>query len=138
MKSIFGILLILFTATTGWAQKFCTCQLERLTGIESDTIVYRASVTVFPEALVQEIFFGIIELNDEYFIEPDIIGKQYVYNTTDREVGDNWRSYGRAANLRHSLLTILSEDIYNVHCDNIYLDNQTHDFTTILSSVAKP
>lgn len=137
-RSIAGILLIfLFTITTGWAQKFCTCQLERLTEIETDTIIYMASLTIFPEAIVQEIFFGIIKDADEYFIEPDIGNRQYVYNETVREVSDNWRSYGRAANLRSSLLMILSEDLFNVHCSDIYLDNKTHDFTTILSSITK-
>lgn len=138
-RSIIGILLIfLFTITTSWAQKFCTCQLERLTEVGTDTIIYRASLTVFPEAVVQEIFFGIIKDADEYFIESDVEDRQYVYNETVREVSDSQRSYGRAANLRSSLLAILSKDIFNVHCSNIYLDNKTHDFTTILSSIEKP
>lgn len=135
-RTIFGMLLLFLLSTApGWAQKFCTCQLERVSDKDSDTIIYRAALTVFPEAAVQEVYFGIVQEEQSYYIESDVENRQYVYNASAREVSDPWRSYGRAPNLRSSLLTILSEDLFNVHCHDIYLDNQTHDFTTILSSI---
>lgn len=134
---ILGILFITLFTTLAWGQKFCTCQLERITELDSDTIIYRASLTVFPEAAVQEVYFGIVQDEFTYIIQTNMSDRQYIYDETAREVSDAWQSFGRAANLRSSLMAILSEDLFHVHCSNIYLDNKTHDFSTILSSIVE-
>lgn len=134
-RQILGILFITLFATAAWGQKFCTCQLERITELDSDTIIYHAALTVFPEAVVQEVYFGIVQEESTYIIQTNIGDRQYMYDEIAREVSDAWQSFGRAASLRSSLLSILSEDLFNVHCSNIYLDNKTHDFSTILTSI---
>ncbi len=132
---LLGILLMSLITTLAWGQKFCTCQLERLTALDSDTTIYRASLTVFPEAMVQEVFFGILQNESVYFIQADISDRQYVYDETERNVSNGGRNLGRAVSLRNSLLAILSEDLFNVYCPYIYLDNKTHDFSSILSDL---
>lgn len=136
-RKILGVLCITLFTTMAWGQKFCTCQLERLTEIDSDTIIYRAALSVFPEAAVQEVLFGIVQDGPVYLIQTDISDRQYKYDENAREISDAWQSFGRAASLRSSLLAILSEDLFHVHCSSIYLDDKVHDFSTILSSIVE-
>lgn len=139
MKSQFiGVLLvILFTTTMVWGQKFCTCQLEQLTEMDSDTIIYRASLTIFPEAVVQEVYFGILKAESIYHIQPDVGERMYYYDEAKRDLSDDWRSFGRAVSLRSSLLSILSKDLFSIHCASIYPDDKTYDFSSVLTSIYK-
>lgn len=118
-----------------WAQEFCTCNLQRLTAADSDTLVYVAAISVFPEAETQEVFFAVDgdEAEGEYRIRTNISDKVYSYNKDSNLVSDSWGDFGEAASIKKSLLEVLSKDLMSVHCSNIYLDNRTYDFSSILS-----
>lgn len=138
MKSRFiGVLLLTLLTTMAWGQKFCTCQLEQLTEMDSDTIIYRASLTVFPEAVVQEIYFGILKIESIYHIQSDVEERVYYYDEVERDLSDDRMSFGRAVSLRNSLLSILSKDLFSIHCANIYPDDKTYDFSSVLTSINK-
>ncbi len=138
-RQLIGALLLTLFTTLAWGQqKFCTCQLERLTEPESDTIVYRASLTVFPEAMVQEVHFGILQQDELYYIQPSIADRVYTYNEKERNLSSPWKSLGRVASLRSSLLAILSQDLFSTYCNDIYLDNKTHDFSSVLTLYRRP
>lgn len=126
----------LLFASSAWAQDFCTCNLERLTPADSDTSVYSASISVFPEAEVIEVYFAVA--GDEqgvYQIQTNISDKVYSYDKDTNVLSDSWGDFGKAVSVKKSLLAVLSKDLMSVHCANIYLDNQTYDFSSILSSV---
>lgn len=126
----------LLLSSTAWAQDFCTCNLERLTPADSDTAVYSAAISVFPEAEVHEVYFAVA--GDEqgiYQIQTNISDKVYAYDKDTNVLSDSWGDFGKAVSVKKSLLEVLSKDLMSVHCANIYLNNRTYDFSTILSSI---
>ena len=135
MKYLLFILMTLGVVATAWSQDFCTCNLQRLTPADSDTSVFSASISIFPEADIQEVYFAVA--GDEqgvYQIQTNISDKVYSYDRDTNVVSDSWGDFGRAASIKKSLLEVLSKDLMQVYCTNIYLDNQTYDFSSILSS----
>ena len=136
MKLLLTITLgSLLLSSSAWAQDFCTCNLERLTPADSDTSVYSAAISVFPEAEVHEVYFAVA--GDEqgvYQIQTNISDKVYSYDKETNILSDSWGDFGKAVSVKKSLLEVLSKDLMSVHCANIYLDNQTYDFSSILSS----
>lgn len=137
MKRLFSLVLVVIsTAALVQAQDICTCNLERLTPADSDTSVFSANISVFPEAEVIEVFFAIAgDENGTYQIQTNISDKAYSYDKETNVVSDSWGDFGRAASVKKSLLEVLSKDLMRVQCPNIYLDNQTYDFSSILSSL---
>ena len=123
-------------ASSAWAQDFCTCNLERLTPADSDTAVYSAAISVFPEAEVHEVFFAVAgDAQGVYRIQTNISDKVYSYDKDSNVLSDSWGDFGNAVSVKKSLLEVLSKDLMSVHCANIYLDNKTYDFSAILSSL---
>ncbi len=136
MKRFFFLIgLSLLLTGPAWAQEFCTCNLQRLTSADSDTLVYIAAISVFPEAEMQEVFFAVDgdEETGEYRIRTNISDKVYAYNKETNLVSDSWGDFGRAASIKKSLMEVLSKDLLRVHCSNIYLNKRTYDFSSILS-----
>ena len=135
MKYLFSFLITVLFASTAWSQQFCTCNLERLTPADSDTSVYSASISIFPEAEIQEVYFAVA--GDEqgiYQIQTNISDKVYSYDRHTNVISDSWGDFGTAASIKKSLLEVLSKDLMQAYCTNIYLDNRTYDFSSILSS----
>lgn len=135
MNYLLSLLVAFATISTAWSQDFCTCNLQRLTPADSDTSVYSASISIFPEADVQEVYFAVG--GDEqgiYQIQTNISDKIYSYDKDTNVISDSWGDFGRAASIKKSLLEILSKDLMQAYCENIYLDNRTYDFSSILSS----
>ncbi len=135
MKRLYIIFASLFLlSNVALAQDFCTCNMERLTEASSDTLVFSASISVFPEAEIHEVFFAVSgDGEGSYLIQTNISDKTYTYDKGDNRVADAWGSFGRAASVKKSLLEILSKDLMRVQCGNIYLDKQTYDFSSVLS-----
>ena len=136
MKRFFTLIgLSVLLTSPAWAQEFCTCNLQRLTSADSDTLVYIAAISVFPEAETQEVFFAVDgdEETGDYRIRTNISDKVYSYDKDSNLVSDSWGDFGEAASIKKSLLEVLSKDLMRVHCSNIYLDNRTYDFSSILS-----
>ncbi len=136
MKRFFTLIgLSVLLTSPAWAQEFCTCNLQRLTSADSDTLVYIAAISVFPEAEVQEVFFAVDgdEETGNYRIRTNISDKVYAYDKDSNVVSDAWGDFGEAASIKKSLLEVLSKDLMRVHCSNIYLDKRTYDFSSILS-----
>lgn len=136
MKRFFTIIFLSALLTgPAWAQEFCTCNLQRLTSADSDTLVYVADISVFPEAETQEVYFAVDgdEETGEYRIRTNISDKVYAYNKETNLVSDSWGDFGEAASIKKSLMEVLSKDLMSVHCSNIYLDKRTYDFSSILS-----
>lgn len=134
LKSGLLILLILLVVKPVFSQEFCTCNLQRETEWDSDTLIYSVGLTVFPESRVHKLYFAIAQDEEEiYFIQSNISDKHYVFFKDAHSVEDQWGSFGRAVSLRKALLEILSKDMFGVQCPNIYLDNRTYDFSSILT-----
>lgn len=136
MKRFFTIIgLSILLTSPAWAQEFCTCNLQRLTSADSDTLVYMAAISVFPEAETQEVFFAVDgdEETGEFRIRTNISDKVYAYDKDSNIVSDAWGDFGEAASIKKSLMEVLSKDLMRVHCSNIYLDKRTYDFSSILS-----
>ena len=135
MKYLLSLLIAPIFATAAWSQEFCTCNLERLTPADSDTSVFSASISVFPEAEIHEVYFAVAG-DDQgiYQIQTNISDKVYAYDSDTNIVSDSWGDFGRAASIKKSLLEVLSKDLMQAYCKNIYLDNRTYDFSSILSS----
>ena len=136
MKRFFTIATFsLLLMSPAWAQEFCTCNLQRLTSADSDTLIYIAAISVFPEAEMQEVFFAVDgdEETGDYRIRTNISDKVYTYNKETNLVSDSWGDFGEAASIKKSLMEVLSKDLLRVHCSNIYLDKRTYDFSSILS-----
>ena len=136
MKCFFTFAFVALLCSSAWAQEFCTCNLERLTPADSDTSVYSASISVFPEAEIIEVYFAVA--GDEqgiYQIQTNISDKVYSYDKDTNIVSDSWGDFAQAASVKKSLLEVLSKDLIQSHCSNIYLDNKTYDFSSILSSL---
>ena len=135
MKYVLSFVLLAVISTTAWSQDFCTCNLQRLTPADSDTSVFSASISIFPEADNQEVYFAVS--GDEqgiYQIQTNISDKVYAYDRDTNVVSDAWGDFGKAASIKKSLLEVLSKDLMQAYCANIYLDNRTYDFSSILSS----
>lgn len=127
-------LLISLFGHTAFSQEFCTCDLKRVTDWDSDTLIYSAGITVFPDAQVHELYFAIAQDEDQvFYIQSNVVDKQYVFYKADHSVADQWGTFGQAVSLRKALLEILSKDIFGVQCPNIYLDNKTYNFSSILT-----
>ncbi|MGB3777235.1 MAG: hypothetical protein WA960_02675 [Tunicatimonas sp.] len=136
MKRFFTLIVLSALLTVpAWAQEFCTCNLQRLTSADSDTLVYVAAISVFPEAETQEVFFAVDgdEETGEFRIRTNISDKVYSYDKDSNVVSDAWGDFGEAASIKKSLMEVLSKDLMRVHCSNIYLDKRTYDFSSILS-----
>ena len=134
MKFFLSVALITVFASTAWSQDFCTCNLERLTPADSDTSVFSAYISIFPEAEIQEVYFAVA--GDEqgiYQIQTNISDKVYSYDRDTNIISDSWGDFGKAVSIKKSLLEVLSKDLMKSYCANIYLDNQTYDFSSILS-----
>lgn len=134
MKYLLALLFVPFFAASAWSQEFCTCNLERLTPADNDTSVFSASISIFPEAEIQEVYFAVA--GDEegiYQIQTNISDKIYLYDRNTNIVSDSWGDFGTAASVKKSLLEVLSKDLLESYCANIYLDNRTYDFSSILS-----
>ena len=128
------MLLIALTLQPALSQEFCTCNLQRETDWDSDTLIYSAGLTVFPESRVHQFYFVVAQdENEVYYIQSDISDKQYVFFKDDRSVADQWGAFGNAVSLRKALLEILSKDMFSVQCPSVYLDNRTYDFSSILT-----
>ena len=135
MKYFLSLLFVTLMATTAWSQEFCTCNLERLTPADSDTSVYSASISIYPEAEIQEVYFAVADDGQGVFqIQTNISDKMYSYDRNTNVVSDSWGDFGEAASVKKSLLQVLSKDLLESYCSNIYLDNRTYDFSSILSS----
>ena len=136
MKRLFFILAVLVASSTAWAQQFCTCNLEKVADIEGDTIIYSAAISVFPEAEVHEVYFAVAESEEGvYQIQSSQSEKGYFYDKNTNRVSDAWGDFGTAASIKKSILEVLSKDLFRGYCSNIYLDNRTYDFSSILSSL---
>lgn len=131
---IFAALSFLLSAPA-WSQEFCTCNLQRLTAADSDTLVYVAAISVFPEAETKEVYFAVDgdEETGKFRIRTNISDKAYAYDKDSNVVSDSWGDFGKAASIKKSLMEVLSKDLMRVHCSNIYLDRRTYDFSSILS-----
>lgn len=136
MKRLLGLVMIItLSSFVVQAQDFCTCNLERLTPADSDTLVFSASISVFPEAEVHEVYFAVAgDENGIYQIQTNISDKAYIYDKETNTVSDSWGDFGKAASVKKSILEVLSKDLMRVQCGNIYLDNKTYDFSSVLSS----
>ncbi|WKN42342.1 hypothetical protein [Tunicatimonas pelagia] len=132
-----GILFFSFTAQSGFAQDFCTCNLERETEWDSDTLIYSAALTVFSESSVRELYFAIAQDEDQtYYIQSNVSPKLYIFSKADRSVSDQWGEFGRAVSLRKAILEIIGEDMFRTQCQGVYLDKRTYDFSSVLTYLA--
>ncbi|MEM9675173.1 MAG: hypothetical protein AAF992_21445 [Bacteroidota bacterium] len=132
-----GILILIMTFQSAFSQDFCTCNLQRETAWDSDTLIYSAGLTVFPESRVHEMFFVVAQDDDDiYYIQSNKSDKLYLFDKADRSVSDQWGEFGRAVSLRKAILEIISEDMFRVQCPGVYLDNRTYDFSSILTYLA--
>ena len=126
--------LLIIAMPSAFSQDFCTCNLQRETAWDSDTLIYSAGLTVFPESRVHKMFFAIAQDEDKiYYIQSSISEKLYLFDKTERSVSDQWGEFGRAVSLRKAILEIISEDMFRVQCPGVYLDNRTYDFSSILT-----
>nr|WKN35526.1 hypothetical protein K4G66_24430 [Tunicatimonas sp. TK19036] len=135
-KMKLGCFLFLFSLamSPAFSQEFCTCNLQRETDWDSDTLLYSVGLTVFPESRVYQFLFAVAQDEEKvYYIQSDISDKQYVFYKADRSVEDQWGSFGYAVSVRKALLEIVSKDMFGVQCPSIYLDNKTYDFSSILT-----
>ena len=129
-----GVLILVLAVQSGIAQDFCTCNLERETEWDSDTLIYSANLTVFSESRVRELYFAIAQDEDQtYYIQSNVNPKLYVFSKADRSVSDQWGEFGRAVSLRKAILEIIAEDMFRTQCQGVYLDKRTYDFSSVLT-----
>jgi hypothetical protein len=142
MKMVINLTLsveffLILAAQPAFSQDFCTCNLQRETAWDSDTLIYSAGLTVFPESRVHRMYFAIAQDEDDiYYIQSNMSDKLYLFDKADHSVSDQWGEFGRAVSLRKAILEIISEDMFRVQCSGVYLDNRTYDFSSILTYLA--
>lgn len=134
LKIGIGIFLLSLAIEPAFSQEFCTCNLQRETEWDSDTLIYSVGLTVFPESRVHRMYFAVAQDEDEtYYIQSNMSDKLYEFSKADHSVSDQWGEFGRAVSLRKAILEIISEDMFRVQCPGVYLDNRTYDFSSILT-----